>query len=286
MFVIVEHSIQHRWNEREENKRWENSIWSQAKRIIRYFEHVAIFLSASRFSVLERWCSFFLCSRNLDKLNKNDNEMNNGEVKRTRKYIACSTSEYNVRHAQRRTRWRTQPRRTKTWLERKINENAYQERSRMVNTWNKRFSSIKCVALFIESKTCLVFIVPLQKRKKVYALLHFVPDFYEPNYDNSTENSITQMKYLIASHFCTPDHTFYAVLFFTYLLDLLMNIFWLFILIKTPEIEINVSHFESWNGQEKLWNVLIKTACNISKWKWNSFQGAITWKGVSKCGAV
>lgn len=67
--------------------KWENSIWSNWK-FIRHFKHVAGFLFG-----------FLSCFCNLDKLNKNDNEMNNGEVKRTRKILLAPRT--IVRHARR-----------------------------------------------------------------------------------------------------------------------------------------------------------------------------------------
>lgn len=74
----------------------------------------------------------FVFSRNLDKLNKNDNEMNNGEVKRTRKkyYFAPPAS---TMQDMRNDAPKHEAEKEMVEAKNAINENAYQE-SRMVNT--------------------------------------------------------------------------------------------------------------------------------------------------------
>lgn len=93
-------------------KNGQNSIWSNPK-FIRHFEYVTFL-----------FCTLFAsCFCNLDKLNKNDNEMNNGEVKRTRKILLasslCMHSDKKNEQASERSVEK------KSWA--KINENAYQD---------------------------------------------------------------------------------------------------------------------------------------------------------------
>lgn len=124
-------------------KMGKNSIrlqrWTEKRNLFNILNTLHSFVVAVvAFFLVSSLCCIYLSRhafRNLDKLNRNDNEMNNGEVKRTQEYITrsgihcktCATSSsrgINTRNLFKKKNWT------------KINENACKEEkeSRLVNT--------------------------------------------------------------------------------------------------------------------------------------------------------
>lgn len=212
----------------------------------------------------------FVFSRNLDKLNKNDNEMNNGEVKRTRKKYYFAPPASTMQDMRNDAPKHEAEKEKMVGAKNAINENAYQE-SRMVNTWNERFSSIKCVALFIGLENLFGFHCAEEKVGARFFCIRRLPSL--PDFKClstiTQRNSITHMKYLIASHFCAlcRFHIFH-ISFQSFNEQFSVVVYPL----ETPEPRLkSTSGRIAANGQEKPWNVLIKTAYNTSNWKLNGF---------------
>lgn len=138
------------------------------------------------YSTFRTRCSFFSnapasCFRNLDKLNKNDNEMNNGEVKRTQKHITCPGL-YDAKQA-RRSAVAAREAHSKKKHPAKINENAYQD-NRMATHEIMHFVRKMRGIFFSASTKNLFYFLCADLRTSAMAVL-FLWIFESHKYDNS-----------------------------------------------------------------------------------------------------